>query len=309
MRIGRFAGSRRFREMLSHPALPLHVMVLPGLALLFVFSYLPMVGIVIAFQDYLPSKGFFGSPWIGLDPYRVIFDIPDTWKVIRNTVVISVLKLFFGLITPVVTALLLNEIRIRWFKRSIQTLVFFPHFLSWVILGGIIIDVFSQNGAVNKLLGWFNLGPYFFMGDPALFRFVVVATDVWKDFGFSMIVFLAALTSIDPSLYESAMMDGANRWRQTLHITLPGIMPIVTLVAILNLGNILNAGFDQIFNLYNALVYETADIIDTYVYRIGLVNAQYGLATAMGLFKSAVGFVLIVISYYLAYRVANYRIF
>lgn len=297
-----------FRKVTAY-AWSLHLMMVPGILLLLVFAYVPMIGIVIAFQDYFPTKGFFGSPWVGWDNFRFVFELPDTWNVIANTVTISCLKLSIGLLVPIVIALLLNEVRYAFWRRTIQTLVFFPHFLSWVILGGIVIDIFSLKGILNRILSWFHLGPYFFMGDPALFRGVVVITDIWKEFGFSMIVFLAALTAINPALYEAAKMDGANRWKQTWHVTLPGIVPIVILVATLSLGNILNAGFDQIFNLYNILVYGSSDIIDTYVYRIGLVNAQYGLATAMGLFKSAIGFILIVISYYLASRWANYRIF
>ncbi|THF76217.1 ABC transporter permease [Cohnella fermenti] len=289
---------------------PLHLMLLPGMALLFLFQYIPMIGIVIAFQDFVPTKGFFGSEWVGLQHFDYMLSLPDTTEIIVNTLTIAIMKIVLGLLVPIIFALLLNEIRQSGIKRSVQTMVYFPHFLSWVILGGILIDVLSMNGgAVNRILGWFGLGPYFFLGDPGLFRGVVVLTDVWKEFGFSTIIYLAALSGINPVLYEAAVMDGAGRWRQLINITLPGIAPIAILMATLSIGGILNAGFDQIFNLYSPLVYKTSDIIDTWVYRAGLIDMQYGLATAVGLLKSFVGMVLISISYWAASRFANYRIF
>jgi len=288
---------------------PLYAMLAPGIVLLLIFAYVPMVGVVIAFQHFVPTKGFFGSRWIGLEHFQLLLELEDTKNIVRNTLVIAVLKIVAGILVPLTMSLLLNEVRVKLWKRLIQTTVFFPHFMSWVILGGILTDVLSASGAINGILGWFGVSPIFFLGSPKWFVGVIVVSDVWKEFGFSMIVYLAALTSINQSLYEAAKIDGANRWKQTLHITIPGIMPIVILVSTLSLGNILNAGFDQIFNLYNALVLETGDIIDTYVYRLGLVQAQYSLATAVGLFKSAIGFVLIVISYWAASRFANYRIF
>ncbi len=290
--------------------LPLHAMLLPGIVLLLVFSYVPMVGMVIAFQQFIPTHGLFGSEWIGWDNFRYAFELPDFRLVVRNTLFISVMKIVAGTIAALTTALLLNEIGIMWFKRSVQTLIYLPHFLSWVILGGILIDILSpSNGIIGQILSLFGLEPVFFLGSNAWFPYVIVISDVWKEFGFSTIVYLAAMTSINPTLYEAARMDGANRWRQTWHITLPGMRPIIILLATLSLGNVLNAGFDQIFNLYSPAVYESGDIIDTMVYRMGLVDFQYGLATAIGLFKSVISFFLISTSYWLAYRFANYRIF
>ncbi|WP_020618720.1 ABC transporter permease [Paenibacillus daejeonensis] len=300
----------RFKPVNWRRNWPLHLMLLPGLAMLAVFQYVPMVGIVIAFQDFVPTRGFFGSEWVGLEHFEFMLSLPDTATIVMNTLIIAVMKIIMGLLVPVVFALLLNEIRHHLVKRTVQTMVYFPHFLSWVILGGILVDVLSMNGgAVNQILSWFGLGPYFFLGDPGLFRGVIVVTDVWKEFGFSAIIYLAALSGINPVLYEAAVMDGATRWRQVWHVTLPGIMPIVVLMATLSIGGILNAGFDQIFNLYSPLVYKTGDIIDTWVYRAGLLDMQYGLATAVGLFKSVVGLVLISVSYWAASRFANYRIF
>lgn len=290
--------------------LPLHVMLLPAFLIVLVYSYGPMFGIIIAFQKYIPARGFFGSKWVGLDNFRYLLQLPDTWEVIVNTVFIAFMKIVAGMIVPLAVALLLNEIRKVWYKRTAQTLIYLPHFLSWTILGGILIDILSPKiGIVNQLIGWFNLNPIYFLGDNRWFPYVIVLSNEWKEFGFSTIIYLAALTGINPSLYEAAIIDGANRLRQTWHITLPGIRPIVVLLATLSLGQILNAGFEQIFNLYSPQVYDSGDIIDTMVYRMGLQNAQYSLATAIGLMKSAVSLMFISIAYFLAYRFANYRIF
>lgn len=290
--------------------LPLHLLVLPSLVLVIVFSYIPMSGIVIAFQKFSPTKGFFGSPWVGLDNFKYVFELPGTMQVIWNTVIIACMKIVAGLIVPVSIALLLNEIRISFVKRGIQTLIYLPHFLSWIILGGILIDILSPStGIINQLLTAVGIDPIFFLGDNRWFRYVLVASDVWKEFGFSTIVYLAALTNVSPILYEAAVIDGATRWKQTIYITLPGILPIVILMTTLSLGNVLNAGFEQVFTLYNSTVYDTGDILDTLVYRIGVIDAQYSVATAVGLFKSVVSLVFISVSYLLAYRLAGYRIF
>lgn len=289
---------------------PLHVMLVPGIVLVLIFSYLPMLGLVMAFQDFQPQLGFFRSDWIGFENFKLMFEYPDARQVIWNTLLIAVIKIIAHLIVPLVFALLLNEVRKMLFKRFVQTFVYLPHFLSWVILGGILLDMLSTDGGlVNQALGWLGIEPIFFLGNGDWFRFTVIVSDVWKDFGFSTIIFLAALSGINPDFYEAALIDGANRWQQMLKITLPSLIPITIVVATLSLGNILNAGFDQIFNLYNPLVYEKGDIIDTYVYRVGLIGGDFGFGTAVGVFKSLVSFVLIVISYRLAYKLANYRIF
>ncbi|MBM7565532.1 ABC transporter permease [Paenibacillus sacheonensis] len=290
--------------------LPFHLMLLPGVVLVLVFSYGPMFGIIMSFQQYIPAKGFAGSEWIGLDNFRYVLDMPDTFTVLWNTMYISMMKIAAGLVFPILIALLLNEVRKNVVKRTIQTLIYLPHFLSWIILGGILIDVLSpSSGIVNHFLAIFGIKPIFFLGSNHWFPFTIVLSDLWKEFGFATIVYLAALTSINPVLYEAAIVDGANRWKQTLHVTLPGMAPIIVLLLTLSLGNVLNAGFDQIFNLYSPQVYESGDIIDTMVYRLGLVDAQFGPAAAVGLFKSLVSFVFISVSYLLAYRFANYRIF
>lgn len=210
---------------------------------------------------------------------------------------------------PVVFALLLNEITSSKVKKTFQTLVYLPNFLSWVIMAGVLMDLMSQNGALNQLLGTFGIDPVNFLGDSKIFPWTMIVSDIWKSFGFGTVVYLASLTGIDPGLYESAMMDGAKRWKQTLYITIPLLMPTIILMLVLALGNVLNAGFDQIFNMYSPIVYETGDIIDTYVYRMGIQQAQYSVGAAIGLFKSAVSCVMIGVSYFLADRVAGYRIF
>ncbi|WP_214628299.1 ABC transporter permease [Paenibacillus agaridevorans] len=290
--------------------LPLHFMLLPGALLLIVYSYIPMTGVVIAFQKFVPINGLFGSKWIGLDNFRYVLQMPDIWQVLWNTVFIASMKIIVGQIVPIAIALLLNEMRNALIKRGVQTLIYLPHFLSWVILGAILVDILSPSqGIVNQVLGAVGLEPVYFLGSNSWFPGVLIASEVWKEFGFSTIVYLAAITGINPALYEAAIVDGASHTRQVWHITLPGMVPIIILLATLSLGNVLNAGFDQVFNLYSPSVYQSGDILDTLIYRIGLVDAQFGVATAIGFFKSCVSLVLISISYYLAYRLANYRIF
>lgn len=302
------ATVKRRRSWKKH--LPLHIMLVPGILLLIMFHYIPMAGIVIAFQNFIPAKGFFDSKWVGWNNFEFMLQMPGIGQVLWNTIFIAFLKIIFGQIAPIVTALLLNEVRKSSIKRSVQTLIYLPHFLSWVILGGILIDILSPSqGLLNEVISWFGMEPLFFLGNDKLFPYVLVVTDVWKEFGFGTIVYLAALTSINPTLYEAAIMDGAGRWKQTIHVTLPGMLPIIVLLATLGLGGVLNAGFDQVFNLYNPLVYRTGDILDTFVYRLGLIDAQYAVATAVGLFKSVVSLIFVGASYWLAYRIAGYRIF
>ncbi|WP_141505045.1 ABC transporter permease [Paenibacillus luteus] len=290
--------------------IPLHLMLIPGVVLLLIYSYFPMAGIAFAFQKFIPIQGLFGSKWVGFDNFRYVLQMPDFWQVLKNTFYIATMKIIAGQMVPIVVALLLNEMKRAFIKRGIQTLIYLPHFLSWVILGAILVDILSPSeGIVNQVLQAFGIEPIFFLGSNQWFPSILIISDVWKEFGFSTIVYLAAITGINPSLYEAAIVDGANHMRQTWHITLPGMVPIIILLATLSLGSVLNAGFDQVFNLYGPSVYQSGDILDTLIYRIGLVDAQFGVATAIGLFKSVVSLVLITVSYVLAYRLANYRIF
>jgi putative aldouronate transport system permease protein len=284
------------------------MLILPCIVVVFVFHYIPLYGLVIAFQRYNVAMAF-SSPWVGLDNFRQIFSQPQFTRTIGNTLVIASGKITGGIIVPVVFALLLNEIRNVYVKRVFQTLVYLPYFLSWVIMAGVFIDILSLDGLVNKAIMAAGLQPVQFLSDPNLFPWVMIITDIWKGFGFGTVVYLAALTGIDPGLYEAALVDGAGRWMQTVFITVPLLVPTVVLMTVLSLGNVLNAGFDQIYNLYSPIVYEKGDIIDTFVYRLGIQQAQYSVGTAVGLFKSAVSALLIGLSQFLADRLAGYRVF
>ncbi|WP_202621530.1 ABC transporter permease [Anaerocolumna sedimenticola] len=290
--------------------LPLILMLIPSLVLVLIYSYGSMIGTVIAFQKFNMAKGLFGSEWIGFDNFKNLFSMPNIWPIIRNTVVIAFGKMIGGIIVPVFFALMLNEVSKNKIKRTFQTMVYLPHFLSWVILASIFTDILSpSSGIVNKLLGHLGVEPVFFLGSTAWFPITMIITDIWKVFGFGSIIYLAALTGIDQNLYEAAQIDGAGRLMQTFYVTLPGILSTIVLMSVLSMGNILNGGFDQIYNMYSASVYETGDILDTFVFRLGIENAQYALSTAANLFKSGVSLVFVTASYGLAYKFAGYRIF
>ena len=296
------------RKRLSE--IPLYIMLAPAVVLVLIYSYAPMVGIIMAFQRVLPGKGIFGSPWVGLDNFKFVMEMPTILQVVWNTIFIAGMKTIAGVIVPVTVALMLNNVTSRVFKRTVQTVIYLPHFLSWIIMAGILVDILSPSeGIVNHALSLVGFKPIFFLGNDKIFPWTMIFTDVWKSFGFGTIIYLAALTDIDPTLYEAAVVDGATRGQQTWYITLPGISGTIIMLSTLSLGNILNAGFDQIFNLYSPLVYRTGDIIDTLVYRTGILNNQYGVATAVGLLKSVVSLILIGIAYKLAAKWADYRIF
>lgn len=289
--------------------IPFHLMLLLPMLFLAVFSFAPLFGILMAFQDYIPTKGILQSRWVGLENFDFIFSLPSSRQIFANTIIISLGKLAAGIIVPVFFALLLNEIRVIAFKRTVQTIVYLPHFLSWVALANVVSSILGFDGPVNSLIQSMGHDPILFLGSNVWFRPVIILSDCWKEFGYGSIIYLSALTSIDPGLYESASLDGASRLQKIFYITLPMLVPTIVLMMALNLGNILNAGFDQIFNLYNPLVYETGDIIDTYVYRIGLIDMQYSLATAVGLIKSVIGFVLIMSSNLVSRKLVSRSIF
>lgn len=286
-----------------------HLMLLPGMILLVMFSIIPMIGIIIAFENFVPALGIFKSPWVGLDNFIYMFQIPQSTQVIVNTIYIAVSKIVASLVVPLIFALLLNEIRITFLKRASQTIIYLPFFLSWVILSSVMQNILDLNGPINQLVILFGGKPIMFLTSNVWFVPILIITETWKSMGFNTVVFLAAIIGIDPGLYEAAEIDGALRYKQLWHITIPGITSTIVLLATLSLGSVLNAGFDQVFNMYNPLVYQTGDIIDTYVYRVGLVQAQFGLATAVGTLKSVISFFLIILSYKLASKFANYRIF
>lgn len=286
-----------------------YLMILPGIIFLFAFTFVPLVYSVIAFQKFNPALGIAKSPWVGWENFTFLFRIQDAREVLRNTLFIAVSKIILVQLVAITFALLLNEITFMRIKRSIQTMVYLPHFLSWVILAGILRNLLARNGLVNDLVGLLGLQPVSFLGNPSIFPWVVIIGDTWKEFGFEAIIYLAALTTINPTLYEVADLDGASRLQKMRYISLPSIAPVIILVASLAIGNVLNAGFDQIFNLYSPIVYSTGDVIDTYVYRIGLVQGQYSIGTTVGLLKTVVSIFLIGISYWAASKFANYRIF
>ena len=287
----------------------LHLMMIPPLLFLLAFSYLPMGGIVVAFQKYSPAKGILGSKWVGFQQFRYVFRLPTFLNVIQNTFFIACSKIILTLVCTVTFALLLNEVRNRTFKKLVQTVTYLPHFLSWVILGGIFVDILSpSSGVVNQFLKLLGCEPIFFLGDPKTFPWTIIVTDIWKELGFGAVVYIAALTAIDPTFYEAAVIDGASRWQQTLYVTLPAIAPTIVLMATLSMGNVLNAGFDQVYNLYSIAVYSTGDIIDTFVYRLGLEDFQFSASTAVGLFKSVISTTLIVSSYKIADWTTGYKI-
>jgi len=277
--------------------LALTLMFLPIVVYFIVFKYVPMTGIVIAFKNYKIKEGIWGSAWCGLDNFTKAFATPTFARSIRNTLIISSMKLLFGFPAPILLALMLNEVTHPRFQKTVQTITYLPHFLSWVVLAGMFQQLLSpNNGAVNYLLQkFFGLEKsIYFLGDNNYFRGTLIVTDIWKNVGWSSILYLAAIAGIDPSLYEAATVDGATRFQCTWYITLPCLISTIVVMLILNVGSIMDAGLDQIFNLYNSAVYQTGDIIDTYVYRYGIGDMKYSFATAIGLFKNVIAFILVV---------------
>lgn len=290
--------------------LPFHLMLFPAVVITFIFKYIPFAGILMAFEDYTPLKGMFDQKWVGMENYRYLFSLPGFGSVIWNTIYIAVMKMIGNLIFPVLVALLLNEVHAKRYKKTVQTVLYLPHFISWAALAGIFIDILSPSGGVvNQILNALGTQSVFFLGDSKVFPYTMAVTDIWKELGWGTIVYLAAITGIDPTYYEAAKIDGANRLKQVLYVTIPGILPMILLMMVLSVGNVLQAGFEQVFNLYSPQVYSTGDIIDTYVYRIGVIEAKFDLATAVGLFKSAISFVLIMVGYKLADKLAGYKVF
>lgn len=288
---------------------PFYIMLIPGVIFTLIFAYLPMFGLVMAFQDFTPLKGFEYSAWVGLKNFREMLALPTFWNVVGNTLFISVCKIILRLFVPLALALLLNEVVHPRFMRISQTVFFLPYFLSWAVVSGMIRSLFQYDGLVNEFLGKFDIDPIMFLGSNIWFPIIIILSDVWKDMGYNMIIYLAAITSVDPALHESAALDGANRWQQIRHITLPAIRPIVIMLLVLSLGSVLSAGMEQVMLLYNPMVYKSADIIDTLVYRLGLINHQWSLSAAVGMMKSVISFILVVVSYRIASKHFDYQVF
>ena len=275
----------------------LYLMLVPALVYYIVFHYVPMAGASIAFKEFNMMKGIWGSEWIGFENFKEVFMLDKFWQVFYNTVKISLLRLLFGFPFPIIIALLLNEVRVLKLKKTIQTVIYLPHFISWVILGGILVNLLSiDGGVVNQFLTAIGLSPIGFLTSDEYFVGTMIVSMIWKEFGWNTIVYMAALSAVDPQLYEAATVDGANRFKQMLHITLPGIWSTILVVLILRIGGLIDAGFEQIFVLYHPGVYKTADIIDTYVYRIGLTEGKFAMASTIGLFKSVINFSLLIIA-------------
>lgn len=272
-----------------------YLMMVPGLLYYLIYHYVPMAGLMIAFKNYNLSKGIWGSEWVGLKNFHIIFNSPDFYELIRNTVVISVYRILFNMLPDVLLALMLNEVRKLWFKRVIQTVTYGPYFLSWVIVYGLAVAFLAQDsGIVNYYIREFGGTPVNFLASNDYFRPVIISTDIWKNTGFGAIIYLAALATINQELYEAAIVDGAGRWRQLWHVTLPGIRDVFILLLILRIGHIMDAGFEQIYIFLNARVYEVGDIIDTWVFRRGLEELEFSVAIATNLFKSVIGFMLVI---------------
>ena len=277
------------------------LLVLPALVYYAIFEYGPMFGLVVAFKDYNVFKGIWESKWVGLKYFRIFFSNPDFWPLFRNTFLLGFYSIVWGFPAPILLALLLNEIRHVVFKRVVQTVSYLPHFLSNVVVASMVIMLLSPTtGLVNKIIVSLGFKPIYFLAIPEYFRTIYVASGIWQGIGWGTIIYLAALTSIDPHLYESAELDGAGRWRKMLHISIPGITPVIIVLLILNIGSLLAAGFEKVILLYNPLTYSTADILSTYTYRTGLMQGNFSYATAIGLFNGVTSFILIYVSNFLA---------
>lgn len=285
----------------------LTLMFLPIVIYFFVFKYIPMGGIMMAFKDFKVRLGLFDSPWVGLENFRMLFATNTFGRAVQNTIHISFMRILFGFPVPIILALLLNEVRSKGYKKAVQTVTYLPHFLSWVVLAGLFQQLLSpNNGAVNSILNTlFGMEPIYFLGDNKYFQGTMIVTAIWKGAGWSSIIYLAAISGIDPSLYEAAKCDGAGRFKSMRYITLPCIATTIVVMLIMEVGSILSAGFDQIFNMYNAAVYETGDIIDTYVYRFGIGQMKYSMGTAVELFKNGIGFLMVIGTNWISKRISG----
>lgn len=281
----------------------LYIMLAPVLLYYIIFHYAPMYGAIIAFKDFSPRLGILGSEWVGFEHFYDFFNGAYFGRTIKNTVLISFYQLIFGFPAPLILALLLNEVKHSFFKRTVQTVTYMPHFISLVVICGIVKDFTSSEGIINDLLAWFGAQRSTFLLEPELFRTIYVSTGIWQHIGWGTIIYLAALTGIDPEQYEAARIDGASRWKQMAHVTLPGIMPTIVILLILEVGKMMNVGFEKIILLYNPSTYETADVVSSYVYRVGLQDFNYSFSSAVGLFNSAVNFTLLIFSNWISKKV------
>lgn len=271
------------------------LMTLPGIIYFLLFHYFPMYGILIAFKDYSATKGVWGSTWVGFRWFEEFFNSIYAWRLIKNVLLINLYHLIWSFPIPIIFALLLNEVRLKRFKRVVQTVSYMPHFISVVVISGMVITFLSPNeGIVNVILGWFGHEKINFMSEPGWFRTIYIGSDVWQNFGYNSILYLAALSAIDPMLYEAAKIDGASRWKQLIHVTLPGLAPTIIILLLLSLGRMMSVGFEKIILLYTPATYETADVISSYVYRVGLLGGDFSFAAAIDLFNAVINFTLLI---------------
>jgi putative aldouronate transport system permease protein len=287
----------------------LFLMLLPALAYYIIFRYGPIYGVTIAFKDYNIRRGIWGSPWVGLKYFRFLFISPTFFQVVRNTVIINLYKLTFGFPAPIIFAILLNELVFARYKKIVQTISYLPHFLSWVVLASIFLQFFSTStGPIAVIYRFFGLTPVYLLGETGAFRGILVVTFIWKTFGWNSIIYLASLSSIDSELYDAASVDGVNRFQKIWHVTLPGLVPVITIMFIFAVGQLLTDDFDQVYNMYNAAVYSVADVISTYTYRTGLVEINYSRAAAVGLFRNVIAFVLVLTTNAITKRLNEYSL-
>ncbi len=305
MRLG--LRSRIVKDVVRNKTI--YLMLLPVVLYYLIFQYGPMYGALMAFQDYSVTKGILGSPWIGFQNFTSFFNGIYFYRLLRNTFAINVLDLVLHFPAPIILALLLNEITSPWFKRTVQTITYMPHFISLVVVVGMMVDFFARDGLINSVLIPFGIRPTTFMQQADWYWWLFVGSGIWQSIGWGSIIYLAAITNVDPTLYEAAVVDGAGRWKQLWHITLPGIMPIIIIMLILRFGNMMSVGYEKTILMYNPMTYETADVINSYVYRKGVLQADYGFSAAVGLFNSAVNFVLLILANRFSKRMSETSLF
>lgn len=282
------------------------ILLAPVMLYFFIFKYGPMFGIMISFKDYNPFQGVWDSKWVGFKFYRLFFKNPDAWEIIRNTFLLGIYKLFWGFPAPIILALLLNEMRVKAYKRIVQTISYLPHFISTVVVASMVTMFLSPtSGLINEFIGWFGIEPINFLMEPKWFRTVYVASEIWTDVGWGTIIYLAALSGVNPALYEAAEIDGASRWKQTWHVTIPGIAPAIVILLILNIGRMIEIGFEKVYLLTNPVTYETGDIISTYVYRVGLVQGNFSYGTAIDLFMGIISLIFIYSANHISRKVSD----
>lgn len=287
----------------------LYAMLLPGILFFIVYRYIPISGLVVAFQDYKVFRGITGSEWVGLHHFQYLFNSSEFYRITRNTLILSVLDLLIVFPSGIILSLMLNEVKNAIFKRSIQSIVYLPHFLSWVIVGGMVMTFLSLDGPFNQLMNLFGVDPKIYIQDSFYFRPIVILSSIWKEVGWSTIIFLAAISGVNPSLYEAARIDGAGRFRMMWNITVPSILPTIMILFLLRIGQLLDTSFEQIYVLYNSAVYDVGDVLDTYIFRNGIEQGLYSYTAAIGLFKSVIGFVLLFGANYLSHRLTNSSLF